>query len=309
MLDFVIGSLARCRTANDARRVQVTLANELAPAEVAMLAKALRERYAGTYASTVHWLGGLESLIGLSAARPQPFERSVLAPGVFRYAAPAGRSELGRRTLIVAFTGAAFRLMLPIACVLQNLDASRHDLVLLFDRARTQFLKGVPGIASDLPALLRRLDELAAFGLYRRVVFVGTSAGGLPAMRAAIEIAAERGIGIAASVPADLPSRVQTHDVDPAPHVEAFARYDRGATRLACVCASGHARDRANARWYEAHAGATVVEVPGIDGHNVLQQVFEAGELAPFLAELVDGDGRIAVPPGVAVGRAGRGGV
>ena len=101
-------------------------------------------------------------------------------------------------------------------------------------------------------------------------------------MRAAIEIAAERGIGIAASVPADLPSRVQTHDVDPAPHVEAFARYDRGATRLACVCAAGHARDRENARWYAAHAGARVVEIPGIDGHNVGKQQEKTGSYCQF---------------------------
>lgn len=288
MLDFVIGELSRCRTANEVRRVQVMLANELAPIEVAALAAAMRTGHAGAYGSTERFLSGLESMLGLATQRPQPHVRQVVAPGVLRYAAPGTENEKARRTLVVAFTGAAFRLMLPIAVVLQNLDADRHDLLLLFDRARTQFLGGVPGVADDLPALVAALDRLADFGRYRRLVFLGTSAGGLPALYAAIEARAARGVSVGGSVPDDIPQRVQTRDTDLAPLRAALARSRGGTTELVCVCGERHARDRGNAYWYAANAGAAVVEVPGYADHNVLQGVFEAGNLRAFLARLVD---------------------
>jgi hypothetical protein len=187
--------------------------------------------------------------LGFATQRPQPYVRQVVAPGVLRYAAPATQGEEARRTLVVAFTGAAFRLMLPIAVVLQNLDADRHDLLLLFDRARTQFLGG-------LPALVAALDRLADFRRYQRLVCLGTSAGGLPALYAAIEARAARGVSVGGSVPDDIPLRVQTRDTDLAPLRAALARSRDGPTELYCVCGERHARDRGNARWYAANAGA-----------------------------------------------------
>lgn len=287
MIDFVIGELSRCRTANDVRRVQVMLANELAPVEVAALAAAMRTDHAGAYRSTERFLSGLESVLGFATQRPQPYVRQVVAPGVLRYAAPATQGEEARRTLVVAFTGAAFRLMLPIAVVLQNLDADRHDLLLLFDRARTQFLGGVPGVADDLPALVAALDRLADFRRYQRLVCLGTSAGGLPALYAAIEARAARGVSVGGSVPDDIPLRVQTRDADLAPLRAALVRSRDGPTELYCVCGERHARDLGNARWYADNAGATVIEVPGYADHNVLQGVFEAGYLRAFLSRLV----------------------
>lgn len=90
------------------------------------------------------------------------------------------------KTLIVGFSSRAMRLTAPTYGILCALDPRRADLLLLRDPTRQHYLSGVPGIGGTIEAVARWTDTLAKTSGYERVVALGTSSGGIPAVCAAL---------------------------------------------------------------------------------------------------------------------------
>lgn len=221
----------------------------------------------------------------LGASPPEPYSRSEIAPDVTLYRAADGPAS--EKHLLVGFTGAARRLMLPIATFLQNLPAAGHDVVVLVDRSRTHYANGIENFATDLKALTDRvLYRLEAWN-YRSVVTIGASMGGFPALRAGLLAGADRGISLGGRTIWH-PSRLKSA------HRQSIEAFDplcscgpKGAS-LHCLYAEANEEDRVSVE--ELAAMRSVERVAFATArHNILFQLWESGALATTLSDLITG--------------------
>ncbi len=129
---------SRCRTKNEFRRLHIDLENTLAPAELREIKKLIDTQ--GQDAPGRGWMGALQELSPTLFEAPQAYQRHALASRATLYQDPA--SDVAKKGLLVAFTGDARRLMLPVCVVLQLIDSRRWDVVVLRKTAITPFCRG-----------------------------------------------------------------------------------------------------------------------------------------------------------------------
>ena len=211
---------AGCRTENEFNRLHIDLENILAPAEIAELAKlaagAAKPRTAKSVLLNKHeldaealaarkrgslpgWIKRLRKLSPGIAESPQTYRRYEFGKHITLYRDP--EVETKGKDLLIAFTGAGRRLLMPIAIFLQCLRSSSWDAVVLKRCARNSFLRGIEGVADDLPGLARFIEAAMPTKDYRRTITLGTCGGGYAAVCAALEMRADRGLSICGTLP------------------------------------------------------------------------------------------------------------
>lgn len=281
----VAAELARCATTADRYRLQIEAENDLTPAEVAALHAAAPEL---PEASRV-WVEKLASMCRRIRDPIQPFRRRALAPAVsfFEGAAPPGAP----RALVVAFTGVAQRMMLPLAPFLQGLPADRCDVVVLRDPDRLAFLAGLPGYAADLPALAERLAADVPMARYAGIACVGTSAGGAASLAFGPLLGARLSLSLGGLHPRAMGLRGAARPVDRYVFDKLRAASPPAATRLVCAHGEDFLRDCVRSRLLAMTVpGSEVLVVRGVALHGVLAGLFLRNALARFMEEvLLDG--------------------
>jgi hypothetical protein len=206
--------------------------------------------------------------------------RREIAPGMLLYSARVGAPKL-----IVGFTGHWMRLMLPVAAILQSLDSSECDLLLLMDEKASHYRHGIGSFADSFYMLCTGIDKLRRG--YRHTITLGTSMGALPALRAGDIIGADRAIAIGARFAWDI--------VRMAAHGERILAFDplcacrqQGKTELFALYGDAMAIDAGNAaRLSRAMPRCGIIELPFVQ-HNVLLPLLRNGRLAEFNRELFD---------------------
>lgn len=213
---------------------------------------------------------------------PEPFERRCFLEGVSFYTAGGARAD---KTLLVCFTGASGRPMLPLPVFLQHLDAQRTDLLLLRYPRGPGFRQGLRSLGDTLEASIDRLGVLMPTSDYRRVVALGTSGGGLPALLTATRLGFDAALCVGASHPDDL--RWQAALGERAGAVlSRYAGALTAAPALVLVCGCDHAVDKAATTAIAGLLPADLVEVDnplGKVGHNPLMPLMKRGELRALL--------------------------
>lgn len=228
-------------------------------------------------------------IVGRRATLRRDLDRAIAsadAPLLWRRTAVAEQADLfhgsgaeaSTKTLIVGFTSRSMRLTTPTFHVLCSLDPARHEVLMLRDPLRRHYRSGVPGIGDSVPAIARWLDRYAAERGFGRVVTLGTSAGGMPAVCTAIL----NGWPLALACGADRPS---SHP-HLAPLVAECGRRlaDGGDTDVLLAYSGRNDRDAAGAA--EIHAlvpTARALPDPRFEDHALLYQLHLAGELRRFL--------------------------
>jgi hypothetical protein len=277
-LDYAALS-SRCRTKNEFRRLHIDLENTLAPTELREIKKFIDTQDAD--APGRGWVGELQKLSPELFEAPQAYRRSVLNPQVTLYHDPA--SDVCERRLIVAFSGDARRLMLPTCVILQFFDSRQWDIVVLRKSGKTSFLRGLEGVSSDLPGLIRYVQRAVAATRYRRTITLGTSGGGSAAIMAALLMGADRGVSVCGSLPKSQGNTWLRGRMVPekgkAGSFEGELWYVYGADRMQDVDAAHALRDR---------FGGELHPIPGADEHNVFRWLLERGQLAAFLEGVIE---------------------
>lgn len=288
MVDAYLAELARCTTANQLARFHITIENAYAPAEIGALIDGLRRRRAAVPEGVVQWMAVTEAMLLRDRPRYEPYVRHAVAAGATIYAAPGTDDERAARTLVVAFSGDANRLMMPIALFLQHLPAASHEVLLLVDRTRRFYLGGAAGVGDDMPSMVRGIERVARPTRFRRAVSFGTSAGGLAALWTGIALGFPRAVSVGGAVVEAVDERVQTQHFD----IGAFDALVRSAPTLpdiVLVSGESNERDTRKALMTAARLTARHVVVPGARKHNVLYEVWQRGDrLDALLAELID---------------------
>lgn len=224
------------------------------------------------------WLARLTGFVPTLASAPQRYQRIDHQPGVVVFDDPSIRRR--RKNCLIAFSGAAGRLMLPLPVFLQFLPSAEWTVVKLATR-KNYYLDGIAGFSDSLEETIDRVDALMKLRSYRKVVTIGTSSGGFAALAAAVRTGAFRGIALGAFVP-----KVEGDAL----HVR-LARLGlpqkvKDQVDLRIVYAARAALDRDHARQLRKLVRGHLVPLEDLGQHNVLFSMLERGELAGFMARL-----------------------
>lgn len=277
-------ALSACRTEADFYRVQIEAENRMVPAEVeaiAAIAPDLPERARA-------WARRLDASMRLSRAPTQPFRCTHLAADVLFYEAEGDAP----RCLVIGLTGAALRMNLPIPFFLQALPPGRCDMLLLRDSVRASFLLGVPGYAADVPALAERIAADLPLARYRDVRCIGTSAGGAAALWLGALLRARRAVSVDGAHPNAHALRFPARKLEAGAFDRSFAAPQPGTTEMTVVHGADNRRDAIRSHLLAMSVpGARVTGVAGVSVHGVVAPLLQARALAPFLAEVLLGEG------------------
>ena len=214
------------------------------------------------------------------ADRPMLWRREAVAAhaDIFR----AEGLPADAKTLVVGFSSRAMRLTTPTYHILCGLAPDRFDLLLLRDPGRRHYREGVPGIGGTVAAAADWLGRYARDRGYRRIVALGTSSGGMPAIAAAIL----QGWDGVLACGADRPS---SH-----PHLLALlrdcARRLDGAEGPSITLAYSARNERDASGAAEIHEilpSAKLAPDHRFKDHALLYQLHRLGELGQFLAEQI----------------------
>jgi hypothetical protein len=275
--------IARCRTENQRNRVHIAIENYMTPLEVRHFDAALAAEPADS--PSRRWIAGLNAFMPTRRIRPAEFERRGLVKGASLYTAGVGSPQ--QKTLVLAFGGHFHRLMVPTPSVLDCLDPALFDVVLLRDFSRTFFTGGIPGLGADfftaLANLRRHIDPRA----YRSSIALGTSAGGMPALLAALLLRLPRGISVGGMDFAHFADKLGGWGVSPKPYAELLASRPEPFPDLLLVYCAGHAIDAAAALALHSGVPSRLLEIKSCKGHGVFPTKLRQGRLPSFLSKLL----------------------
>ena len=204
--------------------------------------------------------------------------REQISDAVWKYSntkTPAGK------TVIFAFSGNLQVLMLPIYLILSCLDSEKYDLVLLKDISRQHYDAGVAGLADAPEGVFGYLEGLRASGFYASAIAMGTSAGALAAIAAALTHGWRAALAVAPDTPEGHPGLKSLILAN-------RARLAAGQTAVTVALSAGRDRDVANVRDLEPLLPQAQFHADGrFSSHNVFDELFQRQELEPFLARFL----------------------
>ncbi len=191
------------------------------------------------------------------------------------YSAPGTR----RRRLLIAFTGVAMRLMMPLPIFMQAMPKDT-DLLILYDPQRNHFRSGI----WDGTLALSDLVAVAApvIGAYGDAISLGTSGGGFPALRFAKQSGLRRGLSFGGRQIDDTLGLMRGQAAPPA--FDPLCACDRRTgTEAALIYAALNAHDSAAARCAAVAANSHLIPLADRVDHGVLWALQRMGQLPALL--------------------------
>ena len=202
------------------------------------------------------------------------WSRQAFSPGVFLYV----RTDLDADLLVISVTGNRSRMGVALPEYLQALRGAKGDVMLVSKRRAQDYGSGIRGLGDTLGESIDQLSELVRTLNYRRVVVVGSSAGGEPAILAGFRINAQRilALGPGQEVAELYGSLLAGVVKDWGPN--------SGPVAPVTVAVGERApeRDHHSARYWEKTVGAEVVQVPQA-GHSPMGELIRTNRLLEFL--------------------------
>jgi hypothetical protein len=290
-----------CRKPTDFYRLQIMAECDSVPMEIA----ALFQHRDMLPKEASEWLQRMRFMMFAQSRTVQQFRMRRIARYVALYSTRTSREE--PRDLLVAFCGLADRLQIPIPAVLQHLDGSRYDVLLLRDPTKRIYLQGVPDYAPDLAQVAERIRrdlDLSAYGAIRSF---GTSGGGWAAFTVGTMLGADRAISMSGKPPGASFRLVRIwekrgysldeQDADFDVFRRLFAAIPERSTRLLAIFGADYQPDREGAEAFEQLVDAVGIGYAGVNDHNLMFELLKAKRLASFLDRYLTGDLDSVVPP------------
>jgi hypothetical protein len=212
----------------------------------------------------------------------QPFIARILSPDAILL---EGATEKAHRGLLVAFTGRKSRLMMPLPMFLQGVDAMAWDVLLLRDRKLSHYRHGCAGFGTTFMQLVSHVADTAA--PYRTTAAIGTSMGGLAAVRLALCLGNIRAVSVGGRPPDDAGRLLAGEDAGPGfdPICACLPRVPRD---LLFVYSGCNGRDRTAAGQAATLTGGIDLPIGAHADHSLLWWLQQQGRFAAFLQTLLD---------------------
>lgn len=271
------------KSVNQVNKFQIDLGHALTPLEMYELLQFASNK--DLPAASKDWLKALQGIFDRYRLPLVPHTRVNIHEGVTLY---KGRPQDGQeRHLLVAFTGDARRLMVPIFVFLQECNMANLDVLLLADHSQRFYLDGIQGFAPSMDSLIKRIKSLYDKGNYQSLLSLGTSGGGLTALWTGIATQADMSISIGG------PSHLYTDS-----RLSAMARPFGGFEQLVktekkqlpkmvYVLGDKCAKDQVKLEELQALVPLEVVRVEGCEEHNIIHFLYLKDQLGEFLRKLI----------------------
>ncbi|HQU47748.1 MAG TPA: hypothetical protein PLM09_01235 [Casimicrobiaceae bacterium] len=295
MLDAYVVEVLRCRTINEINRLHIRLEVSMTAADICAIIDGARARRAPLPPPSLHWLDRMDTLLRGGGRPVQGYVREAWSRGINWYAAPGDAAARAGRRLVIAFTADTHRLLMPISLFLQHCPADRLEFLVLMDLHRAFYLKGVDSLGTDLPTTIAAIAARFPPAKLRRAVCIGTSAGGLAAVWAAVELGAARAISVGGVTPQLVREQERMRGVDVAGFEAAIRRREGRLPEVLLVSGDGYEPDQAKARAMQELLPAAHIVVPESSQHNALFDAWNTGRL-DGLMERFFGDPPPATP-------------
>ncbi len=268
-----------CATVNQFNRLHIDLENVMAPLDFAEVS-----RWRGDPqlpAETQDWLRSIERLDQSIFRAPQRYVgRPVLEHAVLYEDASIARSDKG---IMIGFCGGMDRLGVPIAAFLQSLDLRSWDVVKVTRERGRSYFHGWG--AGDIGGVVDSVASAVDVGAYRRIVCIGVSAGGLPAVVAGRLLGADTVVAIGARYGESIDEATQGSDGTHA------------APRFVLVHGALNANDTAAAAALQSVIGGELLAIADAERHNLVLHLLKAGRLPDFLEDVFNPPTRPAMRP------------
>ncbi|MBN9360930.1 MULTISPECIES: hypothetical protein [unclassified Devosia] len=207
MIDEFFGHIARVTSINMLNLAIIDALNVMTPTEVIDMTTAMHHedwRFPGKVPAEriEEFTDNARAIVShtvramYNAGKPAPerYTRFMLTEGVRIF---AGTTEPAGRVLIVAFPGNGGRLMMPLPIILQHFSPGQVDVVMVPDWKKANYRFGIPPLGNTLEEALPKLSKHLPGG-YARIVTLGTSSGGIPALLAAPIVGADTVLAVGA---------------------------------------------------------------------------------------------------------------
>lgn len=198
-----------CATAAQLYKALGTLEHRLTPLALETLGdwhesgRLMGEQVGEKYRAALdEWLQRMRSLLASSGkAAPEPYVARRISPVMTHFIGPGAA---GGKTLIVCFAAKGVRhLLIPSAALLQNMDASRFDVLVVGDPWGTGFRAGVPLLGRTAAEVVGSVAALEWLRDYGQVRTLGCSAGAFPALLMGYRLQAELIVSVVGRFPAE----------------------------------------------------------------------------------------------------------
>lgn len=196
-----------------------------------------------------------------------------------RYARLFSSPATQRKRLIIAFTGAAMRLMMPLPVFMQEMPEN-IDILLLYDPKKSHYRCGIwDGNSTiwDLPRIFTRI--LAS---YADVIAFGASSGGLPSLRFARHAGLRRGISVGGR-PIDDTMRILRRERVPIAYDGLCSCAEAASTEDIFLYAAENSLDAHAAERASISRNSCRIALAGRSNHAALWEIWRMGFLRDFL--------------------------
>lgn len=281
-----------CPTVAHLNRALTSLEYRLSPADVDVLYAKNRDKElvpAGSgqkyHAATSRWLEDLQQqLLSSGKLKTEPFIYQRLAPTATLF---IGTGTPAGKTLLICFPGRGDRsMMMPVAVLLQHVDAAAYDVLVIAEVLNQAYQRGVPFLGNtvtDMADWIANSPRLVNYGAYRTM---GCSAGSYPALITAYRLRAEFALSIGGRF------HKNKHIVKILERIFVIwrARLKGHCPQVLLSYAKNVGRDRQYARTIAFLFGAKPLVIErdnGQVGHLILEKLVENGGLRTFLTQTV----------------------
>jgi acyl carrier protein len=281
-----------CQTVAQLNKALATLENRITPNEFEKLYENYQAKHLihtsspeKFHLALTHWLEKIKkSMSYCRKATPEPYIRFKIAPTVSYFVTHQSQKN---KTLLVCFTAAGSHNMgMPMAVLLQHIDANQYDLLLITEPLNEKYLHGVPHIGTNVNNVVEWISNLELIKNYQSIRTIGYSAGCYPALIAGYKLKAESAISIGGRF------HTKSHPLKSLNRLFTTWKTVRTKTcaNVLMIYAENQPRDRLYAKMIVFFTGGKLLQVNFEDGtinHLFLGQLDDRGELAKFLSQTI----------------------
>jgi hypothetical protein len=181
------------------------------------------------------------------------------------------------------------RMMTPLAIFLQNVDAKENDVALVTYPKDKGFRNGLEGTANSFEEMIDKIRDLFTSQGYKRIVAVGVSGGGIPAILCAIRAGWQSVLAFGAGSPSDK-RWLDALGFDLPILFKSYYKQVFNSIPLYLVYGADSKIDSEAAKSIQKLLPANVIKIGSKSekvGHVVLHPLLMSGKLASFLKKTV----------------------
>lgn len=279
MVTRILNAFSQCTKAADFYQVRIALENDLSPAEIIELSQ-FADRLPLMASQFISELK--DAVLGISSAA-ETYQRNAISINVAFYCDPQFKAS--QKTLLIAYCGAAFRLMLPTPMILQYFSANQFDILKLTDRSKCYYLNGIPNFADSFESSIEMIKSQFDISRYASIKVIGTSAGGAAALYSGIKLGAEVALSISGNH-TTLYHLEKKSALNPLIFDEQISLDVMNACKVYAFYSANSPLDEVGANSFKKYLpNIKVLGMQGAKTHNLIHELFIANELQAFFRQ------------------------